>query len=202
MKQDQLQTFTNKQIGELRGFMKDGEPWFLAGNVCRALGIKNTSDTIKKIKEKRREAGIDGIVSNDTVIIDSKGRRNKATIIPERTVYELIFQSRKKKAYLFQTWVFDEVLPALRKHGKYRMEGKLIRLGFTDSIKDSGENSRMRGFAYSTYTNLIYKSLGAKKGDRDTFSDELLERIAHKENLVAALVKDGKSYDEIKELVL
>ena len=63
-----LITFTNKDVGELRGFIKDGEPWFLAGNVCRALGIKDTSRAVQQTKERLKIAGVKGTISSSTLL--------------------------------------------------------------------------------------------------------------------------------------
>lgn len=201
MKSDQLQTFYNNDIGEIRGFIKDGEPWFLAGNVCRCLGIKNTSEALRKIRTKRKESGVKGIISSDT-LLDTNGGMQTVSIIPEKILYELIFQSRKKKAYLFQTWVYDEVLPSLRKFGFYRNEGKLIRRTLTDSIKDSSENERMHGHGFSTYTKLVYKSLGINyKDGRDSLTVDQLNSISRRENLVKSLLDEKLEYSDIKDVL-
>jgi prophage antirepressor-like protein len=205
MKDTELMTFTNDMIGELRGFIKDGEPWFLAGQVCRCLGIKNSREALRQIKEKRNTFDVKGVISND-ILVESNGGKQKATIIPEKVLYELIFQSRKKKAYEFQVWVFDEVLPSIRKHGIYRTEGKLIHRSYTDTIKDKilptlSDNGKKHVF--SNYQKLINKSLGLPpKNNKDTLSPELLEKIAHRENMVNALMNEGKAYYEIKEFIL
>lgn len=129
-----LITFTNKDVGELRGFIKDGEPWFLAGNVCRALGIKDTSRAVQQTKERLKIAGVKGTISSST-LLETNGGKQTVLIINEQCLYELIFQSRKQKAIKFRAWVTGEVLPSIRKTGQYRMEGKLIRRSLTDNIK-------------------------------------------------------------------
>lgn len=210
MKESLTITYNNTEIGELRGFIDEhGEPWFFAGKVCDCLKIKNSADAILKLKQKHLRYGdkIDGIAKREVVIKDSKGRNNKATIINENLLYELIFQSQTEKAFKFQQWVFTEVLPALRKRGEYRMNGKLIRRSLTDVIKteicEKTESVNEKRFAYKNYTNLIYKSLGLKPPvDRDSLSEETLEKIAKKENLVSLLIQDGKSYNQIKDIIL
>jgi prophage antirepressor-like protein len=210
MKESLTITYNNTEIGELRGFIDEhGEPWFFAGKVCDCLKIKNSADAILKLKQKHLRYGdkIDGIAKREVVIKDSKGRKNKATIINENLLYELIFQSQTEKAFKFQQWVFTEVLPALRKRGEYRMNGKLIRRSLTDVIKaeicEKAESVNEKRFAYKNYTNLIYKSLGLKPPvDRDSLPEETLEKIAKKENLVSLLIQDGKSYNQIKNIIL
>lgn len=201
MESNQLQTFSNPNIGEIRGFIKDGDPWFLAGQVCRTLGIKNASDAVNSIKERYEIAGIKDIGSSYTLIKTSGGTQ-KVLIICESYLYELIFQSRKRKAIKFRSWVTREVLPALRKYGMYRMEGKLIRKDLTESITYSGENERQHGHGFSNYSKLINKSLDLPtKNDRNNLSPEILEKIAHRENLVTALISEGKIYNEIKAIL-
>lgn len=210
MNADNLIKFENETIGEIKGFINDktGEPWFLAGKVCDCLKLKNSSESLRKLKEKHLKFGdkIDGVTIREVVITDSLGRKNRAKIINEQLLYELIFQSQTKKAFEFQQWVCGEVLPSLRKHGEYRMNGKLIRRSLTDTIKeeicDKTDNQNVKRFAYSNFTKLVNKSLGLPSSiDRKTLDEPTLERVARKENLVKALIEEGKSYDYIKSLL-
>jgi prophage antirepressor-like protein len=202
MKDSELVTFTNESVGELRGFIKDGEPMFLAGQVCRCLGIKNSREAVSVIRERMKIAGIDGVGDTDIIITDALGRKQRATAISEPFLYELIFTSRKQKAIKFRAWVTTEVLPSLRKHGEYRMTGKLIRRSLTDKLVESGETERMHGHAFSTYSILINKSLGLpNRVNRDELDETTLEKIATRENLVSAFLAEGKTYHFIKEAI-
>lgn len=219
MKSTELMTFKNDVLGTFRGFIdKDGEPWFLAGQVCRCLGIKNSADAINSLKQRMEVVGDfykkRGIGSNDSpnlgvkkISLQEGKTHTQLTIINEQWLYELIFASRKQTAIVFRAWVTGEVLPSLRKHGEYRMQGKLIRKNLTDTIKaeicDKTENQNIKKFAYSNYSRLINKSLGLPpKVDRKSLGDETLEKIAKKENLVQALIAENKSYEEIKAILL
>lgn len=215
MKSQELMTFENDVLGTIRGFIdENGEPWFLAGQVCRCLGIKDSGSAIKQVKQRmsivENYYTSVGKVSNHTpkgvrkIVLDNGNfGKQEMTVINEQWLYELVFASRKQTAIVFRAWVTGEVLPSLRKHGEYRMEGKLIRRSFTDTVKDSGENERMHGHAYSTYTVLINKSLGlGSKVDRSSLSDEMLEKLARKEDLVRCMIADGKQYGEIKAFLL
>lgn len=210
MDSNQLTIFKNDTIGEIKGFIdeKTGEPWFLAGKVCDCLKIKNSADAIKGIKERHLQYGdkIDGIGISYIVTKDTLGRKTKSVIINEKILYELIFRSNTKKAFLFQQWVFGEVLPSLRKHGEYRMQGKLIRRTLTDTIKTEVvpkiESEKGKKFIYSTYSRMINKSLGLPyKVDRNSLDDLTLEKIARKENLVSAMIQDGKVYQQIRDYI-
>lgn len=201
MKDTQLQTFVNEDIGEIRGFIKEDEPWFLAGQVCRCLGIKDASQAVKQVEERMQIAEYKGAFSKRT-LIETAGGKQLVIIIPEPFLYELIFASRKQKAVKFRTWVTSEVLPEIRKTGGYRMAGKLIRRALTDEIKESGENERMHGHAYSTYSRMINASLGLpNRVNRDELSQEMLERVASRENTVQALMREGRTYHEIKAVI-
>ena len=210
MNADKLIKFENETIGEIKGFIdeKTGEPWFLAGKVCDCLKIKNSRDALKGIEERHLRFGdkIKG-VGISYVLLKSAGGTQKTAIISEKILYELIFRSNTKKAFEFQQWVYGEVLPSLRKHGEYRMNGKLIRRSLTDTIKeeicDKTDDVNVKRFAYSNFSRLINKSLGLPHNvDRSSLDETMLEKVARKENLVKALIEEGKQYGEIKDFIL
>lgn len=98
--------FNHQQVRVLAD--EQGEPWFVAKDVCDILGT-HTKDlgTILDQDEK----GIDSI--------DTLGGRQQMAIISEAGLYKLIMRSRKENAKPFQRWVTHEVLPSIRKHGGY-----------------------------------------------------------------------------------
>lgn len=108
MPNDIVQVFDNDQFGQIRVVTTDGEPWFVAKDVCDALGI----DT-----NHIREA-LDDDEVNTLRITEGKGNPNK-TIITEAGLYSLILRSRKPEAKAFKRWVTHEVLPSIRKSGGY-----------------------------------------------------------------------------------
>lgn len=99
---------------------------------------------------------------------------------------------------------------------KEREKGIAVRQAFTKAIQQSSENERMHGHAYSTYTDVIYKSIFGKNAKqlreefgitkkesmRDYFSEEDLVKTQNAEMLVSALVGYGWGYNEIKEFIL
>lgn len=99
---------------------------------------------------------------------------------------------------------------------KEREKGIAVRQAFTKAIQQSSENERMHGHAYSTYTDVIYKSIfgknakqlreefriSKKENIRDYFSEEDLVKVQNAEMLVSALVGYGWGYNEIKEFIL
>lgn len=209
MKESLTITFNNQNIGEIKGFIDEkGNPWFVASKICNCLKLENSSVVLSRIKEQYNRHGIklEG-VSIRYPLLESSGGRQKTAVVDEKILYEMIFMSRTKKAFDFRQWVLGEVLPSLRKHGEYRMQGKLIRRSLTDTIKaeicDKTENANEKKFAYGNFSKLINKSLGLpQKVNRDNLDSETLEKIAHRENLAQALLQEGKNYREIADILL
>ena len=80
-----------------------------------------------------------------------------------------------------------------------RLAGKMARRTLTDSIQDSGENERMHGHAYTTYTKLAYKLTGISTGSRDSLASDDLKRLENTELLMKGLIEAGQTYNEIKD---
>ena len=109
---NQLQIFSNPEFGEVRTQVDEkGEPWFCAKDVCDALGYL-----------KSRNAIAQHVDEDDALkqgLIDSLGRKQRATFINESGLYALILSSKLESAKRFKHWVTSEVLPAIRKQGGY-----------------------------------------------------------------------------------
>ena len=204
----QVQLFSHPDLGEIKATIKNGEPWFLAGDVCRVLGIKNSSDAVNEIVKKLKTAGVKVVGTSDT-LLETAGGKQKVTIINEQILYELIFNSRKQKAVLFRAWVTGEVLPSIRKHGFYRAEGKMIRKAETDSIKEFIEYAKSNGSRSSErYYTIITKAtndiLNIEAGQRDSLSESQLDNLAMVERVIANVltsgIKKGLNYKDIYKL--
>lgn len=90
------------------------EPWFCGADVCRILGYVNESLTLQK---HCKENGV-----SKRYLTDKMQRQQEAIFINEPNLYRLIIKSRKPEAEKFEEWVFEEVLPQLRKTGKYALQ--------------------------------------------------------------------------------
>ena len=110
-----LQVFNNEEFGEIRTITVEGEIWFIATDVCRALEIKNVSDAVDRLDDDEKNT----IVINEGIT----GNPNKA-IISEAGLYGLILTSRKPEAKEFKRWIKHEVLPAIRKTGSYSIHNE------------------------------------------------------------------------------
>ncbi len=105
----EIQTYTNAAFGSVRVLYEDGKPLFCGTDACKALGYKNQS---KALNDHCR-----GVTKR--YITDNLGRKQQANFLPEGDLYRLITHSKLPSAEKFERWVFDEVLPAIRKNGMY-----------------------------------------------------------------------------------
>lgn len=108
---NEIQVFESPEFGSIRTLMIDGEPWFVGKDIAEKLEYRLT-----------RKAILDHVDADDVLkwnVIDSLGRTQETTIINESGLYSIILTSRKPEARAFKRWVTHEVLPAIRKTGKY-----------------------------------------------------------------------------------
>lgn len=87
----------------------DGDPWFCLKDVCEILSVDRTSRLLRDLDKK-------GLADCHTLTI---GGKQRLSFINEPNLYRVIFRSNKPEARQFQDWVFNEVLPAIRKTGRY-----------------------------------------------------------------------------------
>lgn len=108
--------FSSPDYGTIRALTIDGEPWFVAKDVCDALGLSNVTEALRRLD-------LDEFSS--TEVIDSVGRSQSTRIVSEPGLYGLVLSSRKPEAKAFQRWVKHDVLPAIRSHGGYLSPAKV-----------------------------------------------------------------------------
>lgn len=101
--------FRKDEFGAVRAVTLEGEPWFVAADVCRALGLGNSSDVIKRLDEDER------------TLVSIEGASNGLPVnaVNEPGLYALILGSRKPEAKAFKRWITHEVIPSIRKTGGY-----------------------------------------------------------------------------------
>ena len=106
-----LQIFKNKEFGEIQIIEKRGKYEFEATGIAKILKYSNPHDAI------RRHCKKDGLVKYE--VIDNLGRKQEKNFISEGNLYRLITHSKLPEAEKFEKWVFDEVLPSIRKTEGY-----------------------------------------------------------------------------------
>lgn len=108
---NELQVFQNSQFGDLEILTIESKEWFPAIQVAEILGYTNSYDAITRHTKKR------GVVKHE--VIDKLGRKQNKKFIDEGNLYRLITRSKLPQADEFEEWVFEDVLPSIRKHGIY-----------------------------------------------------------------------------------
>lgn len=105
---------------EVRTLLIDGEPWFVAADACGSIGIANVSLAVNG----RADREGDGLDADERGIatVNTPSGDQEMLVVNESGLYSLIFKSRKVEAKRFRKWVTAEVLPAIRKHGRYEDE--------------------------------------------------------------------------------
>jgi len=106
---NQLQQIFQYQQHQLRTVIKDGEPWFVAKDVCEILEITNPTMALQRLDDDERAKF-------------NLGRQGETNIVNEPGLYTLILGSRKPEAKQFKRWVTHEVIPSIRKTGYYSIK--------------------------------------------------------------------------------
>jgi len=128
-----LQIFKNDEFGEVRTLEIEGKPYFMASDIAKALGYTNPQKAIRDHCKGVNES-----------FYPTNGGMQTANFIPEGDIYRLIVKSQLPSAEKFETWVFDEVLPSIRKTGTYQKplsekEMLRIQLGMIDDVEQRVE---------------------------------------------------------------
>ena len=105
-----LQVFENPDFGQVRTVTRDGEPWFVAADVCRALGHSNVTVALDRLDDDEKAKFNLGLRGGDTGCVNEPG------------LYSLVLGSRKPEAKNFKRWITHEVIPSIRKTGSYSIQ--------------------------------------------------------------------------------
>ena len=151
----QAKVFTfNASNQNIRVQMKDGEPWFVAKDVCDALTIGNSRDAVNRLDDDEKAMSV----------LPTQFGDKEMNLVSESGLYNLIFQSRKAEAKAFRKWVTSEVLPSLRKTGRYELKPQ--KRGVVRKTRGDGVNVELTNLLW-----LIGESL--EQGDQAAVALEL-----------------------------
>lgn len=129
-----LEIFKNDKFGEIRTLEIDGKPYFVASDIAKALGYAKPNNAISTHCRSTLKQGI----------ATKQGNLSEMTLIPEGDVYRLIMKSKLPSAEKFESWVFDEVLPTIRKTGGYINNVDLMVNTYFSDIPDE-QKSLVKG---------------------------------------------------------
>lgn len=104
-----IRVFQNDKFGLVRTIDRDGEPWFLASDICIALGLSNTTEALRALDPDERSMEK----------LKAGTRMQDCNVVSESGMYALIMRSNKPEARAFRKWVTSVVLPQIRKTGNY-----------------------------------------------------------------------------------
>lgn len=113
-----LMIFENPEFGAVLSILIDGDPWFVAADVCKALELEKTNRALSRLDDDEKGAHS----------VSTPGGRQRMSIISESGLYSLILGSRKPEAKAFKRWITHEVIPSIRKHGAYMTDSLLDAL--------------------------------------------------------------------------
>jgi prophage antirepressor-like protein len=157
------------QGSQVRTVQVDSEPFFVAKDVCEVLGIQNHKDAVRRLDHDEVRGSV----------VPTPSGSQEMIIINESGLYHLVFTSRLSQAKAFRKWVTSEVLPALRKHGRYEVGTPSITAAKGEQLSlwdlEPSNNIRMRDL-------MVDVALQAKAGSK----------LAQFLRLVKPLVMGGK----------
>lgn len=183
---NELMIFNNPEFGEVRTIEENGKVLFCGKDAASALGYKDTTNAIKQHCR--------GVVKRH--LTDSLGRDQISNFIPEGDIYRLAAKSELPGAERFESWIFDEVLPTIRKHGTYMtpetLEQAILNpdtiIKIATALKEEQDKRKALEAANSALT--VQNTIMQPKAE---YFDELVDR-----NLLTSFRETAKQL-EIKE---
>lgn len=184
---NEMQIFNNPEFGQIRTVDYNGEPWFVAVDICRALDIKNSRNALTRLDEDEK-----GVVLTDTL-----GGRQEVAAVNEYGLYNIVLSSRKPEVKAFKRWITHDVIPAIRKTGKYALNtepydpDKLTynQLSEIATILKGCPKYKLPLICQLFQIPLIESSLSFQNQTIDDFMTEFLQQ--YKQNLIMKQVLYG-----------
>ena len=115
--QSTLQTFDSPDFGSVRVIERDGQPWFVAKDVCDCLNIGNVTEALRGLDDDEK-------CQSEANFINPEVGGRAPLLVSEPGLYSLILRSRKPEAKAFKRWITHEVIPAIRRAGGYMAAGQ------------------------------------------------------------------------------
>ena len=142
---NELQVFSNDMFGEIRTVTDNGKVMFCGSDVATALGYKRARDAVRAHCPHAVKYGI-GVQTGISPEGNPIMQEVETAFIPEGDIYRLIIRSKLPSAEKFEKWVFDEILPTIRKHGMYATDELLfnpdLAIATFQALKDEREKNK------------------------------------------------------------
>lgn len=185
-----IKVFERQEFGQVRVVDVNGEPWFVAKDVCECLDIGNSRDAVAALDED--EKGVDSI--------DTPGGAQEMSIISEAGLYSLILRSRKPEAKAFKRWITHEVLPSIRRAGSYG-QWNLPRVpkSFPDALRMIADIEEEKQLALEQRD--YYKRTKAEIGNRrEATAMATASAAVRQRDALADQLGEGKHYKQVKAI--
>ena len=203
-----IQIFESNNFGKIRVVQKDGEPWFVAVDVCKALDLDQVTRALDRLDD-------DECTLLKVTHPQNPEKDLDMNCISEAGLYGLILSSRKPEAKAFKRWIKHDVLPQIRLTGSYRAKyalsdileaNKMIMVGLKDNqLYLAMDKIYQRHMGYSALTAAGIQ-LKTPELEQLLTPTEIGERIKQFARVVNALLLDmgyqrkvGKSYEPVGE---
>jgi len=173
---NEIEIFKNEEFGEVRTIEKNGSVLFCGSDIAKALGYARPADAIS--------AHCKGVCVLPT---PSAGGVQNTKFITEGDIYRLIAHSKLPSAERFERWVFDEVLPSIRKHGAY-MTSETIEKALTSP-----------DFLIQLATQLKEEKMAREKAEQKIIEQEPFVNFANKVSDSSNLIDMGKMAKLLKD---
>lgn len=151
--QIQFSTFNFKDLPVRVISDPKGEFWFCGTDVCAILGYTNSR---KALQDHCKQGGVTKRYT------PTKSADQEMTFINEPNLYRLIIKSRKPEAEPFEAWVFEEVLPQIRKTGKYQLQPQQLALPM---VNDDFKQAMIKILNYASQYEVFQRAICSKRGE-------------------------------------
>lgn len=185
-----IKIFECEEFGTVRVVDVNGEPWFVAKDVCDCLELTNTAQTISYLDDDEK-----GVTTNYT-----PGGKQEMSIISEAGLYSLILRSRKPEAKAFKRWVTHDILPSIRKTGGYG-QWNLPRVpkSFPDALRMIADIEEEKQLALEQRD--YYKRTKAEIGNRrEATAMATASAAIRQRDALADKLGEGKHYKQVKAI--
>ena len=167
-----IQIFTNEVFGEVRTCQVNNEIMFVGKDVAQALGYSDSNKAIRIHVDDEDKGG---------AVLSTPGGNQKVIFINESGLYSLILSSKLPQAKAFKRWVTSEVLPSIRKTGRYELPQQLPALAL---LNEDAEDTLTATQVAKTFNmtvfdfNAVLRDMGIlyRRGGRWNISDDLADR--------------------------
>lgn len=193
----EMQVFENTQFGQIRTVQKDGETWFVAADVCRALEIGDAHVAMRRIDDDEK----------GRCLIPTLGGNQEINIVNEPGLYALTLGSRKPEAKAFKRWITHEVLPTVRQTGSYSVKpmtpAQLLAAQAQVLVDMEARMAQMETQAHALESKVDTAIKVFSRPSEDHWKEDMDKAIKElcAENGLSVLKTKGVMYEELERAV-